>query len=109
VIPDVYCECCSLQLITFMTDDAHGVSEGEYCAYADAQEAGKADACLPFCPMICHSFAPVSMVPFLAMAWPNAIRLNLGVNWKNDPFKPQQYLKVTRPIFSKAILVFTIH
>jgi len=60
-IPDVYCERCFLQLITFMTDDIHGVPEGAYCAYPGAKAAGKVNASLQDCPVVYHSCAPVSI------------------------------------------------
>jgi len=60
-IPDVKCERCHLQLISFMTDDGHGVPEGTKCAYEGAQIAGTADASLPKCEVVYHSCAPVSI------------------------------------------------
>ena len=61
-IPDVKCERCNLQLITFMTDDFHGLPKpGDRCAYSGAQAAGQADASLPSCDVVYHSCAPVSI------------------------------------------------
>jgi hypothetical protein len=60
-IPDIYCDRCFLQLITFMTDDIHGVPDGQYCAYPSAKAADRANASLPDCPVVYHSCAPVSI------------------------------------------------
>jgi len=60
-IPDVYCERCTLQLITVMSDEYHGVPEGESCAYSYAQAAGTAPGHTPACQSVYHSCAPVSI------------------------------------------------
>ena len=43
------------------TDEVHGVPDDTTCAYYGAQNEGKADASLPFCPVVYHSCAPVSI------------------------------------------------
>ena len=62
-IPDVYCERCHLQLVTVMSDEAHGVPVDTTCAYGGALAAGTiaADSNLPACPVVYHSCAPVSI------------------------------------------------
>jgi hypothetical protein len=60
-IPDVYCQRCTLQLVTFMTDQAHGLSAGAHCAYQKAKDAGTVDTLLPTCTTTYHSCAPVSI------------------------------------------------
>jgi len=64
-IPDIYCERCTLQLVTYMTDEAHGVNAGESCVSPGAKAAGTvaadADLLLPACGVVYHSCAPVSI------------------------------------------------
>ncbi len=60
-IPDIQCERCTLQFMTFMTDDYHGIPEGSTCAYGPAQDAGHADQSLTSCQDVYHSCAPVSI------------------------------------------------
>ena len=58
-VPDVRCERCHLQLITVMSDDYHGVPDGQSCALPAAQSAGKADSSMLSCSAVYHSCAPV--------------------------------------------------
>lgn len=60
-IPDIKCERCHLQFLTFMTDDYHGVPKDTKCAYKYAQNAGTADASILTCSAVYHSCAPVSI------------------------------------------------
>ena len=58
-IPDVKCERCHLQLVSYMTDEYHGVPIGATCAHPAAKAAGMANASLQDCPVRYHSCAPV--------------------------------------------------
>jgi len=60
-LPDIYCERCHLQLITFMTDEYHGVPVDEECAYKGAQMAGTVDGDMLDCKVVYHSCAPISI------------------------------------------------
>jgi len=60
-LPDVYCERCHIQLVTFMTDELHGVPVGDECAYKGAQAAGTVDGNMPGCKVVYHSCAPISI------------------------------------------------
>ena len=53
-IPDIYCERCHLQLVTVMSDEAHGVPVNTTCAYGGNDD-------VPACPVVYHSCAPVSI------------------------------------------------
>lgn len=59
-IPDIQCERCYLQLISVMSDAAHGVPSDTKCAY---QGALTKDESLgqPGCPAVYHSCSPVSI------------------------------------------------
>ena len=39
-IPDIQCDRCNLQLITYMTDSIHGVPEGSKCVSPQAKVEG---------------------------------------------------------------------
>ena len=67
-IPDVKCERCYLQLISVMSDAAHGVPTDTKCAYRAntnnviggiAAETPESD--FPACPAVYHSCSPVSI------------------------------------------------
>jgi len=59
-IPDVKCERCYLQLISVMSDAAHGVPTDTKCAYrANNVETPESD--FPACPAVYHSCSPVSI------------------------------------------------
>eukprot|EP00588_Corethron_pennatum_P007822 CAMPEP_0194286820 /NCGR_PEP_ID=MMETSP0169-20130528/33373_1 /TAXON_ID=218684 /ORGANISM="Corethron pennatum, Strain L29A3" /LENGTH=368 /DNA_ID=CAMNT_0039033339 /DNA_START=21 /DNA_END=1124 /DNA_ORIENTATION=- len=70
-IPDVRCERCYLQLISVMSDAAHGVPTDTKCAYRGARLANaNTDAInivdtpemdFPACPAVYHSCSPVSI------------------------------------------------
>lgn len=62
-IPDIWCDRCHLQMISVMSDDYHGLPEGESCVYAGARDAGtiSLDDELPVCRAVYHSCAPVSI------------------------------------------------
>lgn len=60
-LPDVQCTRCHLQLVTYMTDDAHSVPVGTSCANKFALQVGKANSSLPACPVVYHSCAPVTI------------------------------------------------
>lgn len=60
-IPDVQCERCNLQLITYMTDGMHGLPKGDSCVSPQAKVEGKVESTLPDCKVIYHSCAPVSI------------------------------------------------
>jgi len=60
-IPDIQCERCTLQLITYMTDGMHGVAKGDMCVSPQASVEGTADSTLQDCGVIYHSCAPVSI------------------------------------------------
>jgi len=60
-IPDVYCERCNIQLITFMSDEIHQVPEGTYCVEKFAKVAGLTNQEYPVCPVVYHSCAPVKI------------------------------------------------
>ena len=46
-IPNVRCERCHLQLITIMSDDYHGVPDGQSCAFREARAQSKCLAAQP--------------------------------------------------------------
>ena len=54
-IPDIQCERCTLQLITYMTDGMHGVAKGDMCVSPQASVEGTADSTLQDCGVIYHS------------------------------------------------------
>ena len=66
-IPDVKCERCYLQLISVMSDAAHGVPTDTKCAYRAntnviigiAETPPESD--VPACPAVYHSCSPVSI------------------------------------------------
>ncbi|CAB9521052.1 expressed unknown protein [Seminavis robusta] len=61
-IPDIYCERCHLQLVTVMSDEAHGVRQNTSCVYNGAKEAGTvSDPTVRACPLVYHSCAPVGI------------------------------------------------
>ena len=61
-IPDVYCERCHLQLVTVMSDEAHGVPVNTTCAYGGALAQNTTqNSSLPACPVVYHSCSPVSI------------------------------------------------
>ena len=59
-IPDIQCERCYLQLISVMSDAAHGVSSDKKCAYQGAL-ANDESLGYPGCPAVYHSCSPVSI------------------------------------------------
>lgn len=59
-IPDVYCERCYLQLISIMSDAAHGVPSDTKCAYKGALAKDESLG-QPDCPAVYHSCSPVSI------------------------------------------------
>jgi len=92
-IPDVYCERCHLQLVSIMSDDAHGVPENVTCALPEAQAAGTAPAELPACPVVYHSCAPVSIngtLPRNDTEQCNTTDFEIKLEW---PFAPSSSMK----------------
>mmetsp|Transcript_14316 Transcript_14316/g.25153 ORF Transcript_14316/g.25153 Transcript_14316/m.25153 type:complete len:451 (+) Transcript_14316:153-1505(+) len=89
-IPDVYCERCHLQLITVMSDAAHGVPEDTTCAYEGALETGRVtNTDLPACPAVYHSCSPVSIsgtVPRNDIEECNTAEFEEKLEW---PMRPQ--------------------
>lgn len=60
-IPDVKCDRCNLQFISVMSDDIHGLPDGEQYVYEGAQIAGLVNNTLQTCDDVYHSCAPVSI------------------------------------------------
>ena len=60
-LPDIKCERCNLQLITYMTDDIHSVPKGTKCVSPAALDAGTVSSSHPKCSVVYHSCAPISI------------------------------------------------
>lgn len=86
-IPDVYCERCSLQLVTFMTDIQHGVAPLTHCVYTGTKSAGTLandTESLPICPTVYHSCATVSIngtIPRNAIETCNTTDFEENLQW----------------------------
>lgn len=90
-IPDVSCDRCHLQLMTVMSDEAHGVPLNTTCAYGGALAAGMMmgeDADLPACPVVYHSCAPVSIngtIPRNDLETCNTTEFENQLDWPMNP------------------------
>ena len=88
-IPDVYCERCYLQLISAMSDAAHGVPADTKCSYKGTLATeGTSILRYPDCPAVYHSCSPVSIdgsIPRNEIETCNTTQFEKNLEWPLTP------------------------